>query len=398
MLSYLSLAMTMLATGALGAPLGLYTRQVSAADMLVFQFADVLEQLESQFYQEALSKFVEQDFVAAGFSSAAIATEQFSVIQADEAAHSVALQAGLTSFGAQPVTSCKFDFSSVLTDVATMSATARLVENLGVSAYIGGASLLSDPRLLVSAGSILTVEARHQTVLNILSGTGVVVPQAFDVGFTPSEVLAIASGFISGCDLGIPANVALKVTNTDAVAPGTLLTFEAQTINGTIPNDSLFCQIMTGGMFQSLSLPLAECTLPTDASVSGPVAVWITGDSQPLLTNVVDRSQTKTIAGPVMFFVDSSTPQALPQLIVNGGAAGGGGGDSTGTASADTTTQTSTVTPEEATSILQSAQAEATAASNAGGGGSGGGGNASPTGTIGAITVLGPSVIPAPGA
>lgn len=114
------------------------------------------------------------------------------------------LQAGLTSFGAQPVTSCQFDFSSVLTDVATMSATARLVENLGVSAYLGGAALLSDPRLLVSAGTILTVEARHQTVLNILSGTGVVVPQAFDVGFTPSEVLAMASGFISGCDLGIP--------------------------------------------------------------------------------------------------------------------------------------------------------------------------------------------------
>jgi len=52
----------------------------------------VLEQLESQFYQEALAKFVEQDFIAAGFSAAAIATEQFAIIQADEAAHSVALR------------------------------------------------------------------------------------------------------------------------------------------------------------------------------------------------------------------------------------------------------------------------------------------------------------------
>jgi len=130
------------------------------------------------------------------------------------------------------------------------------VENLGVAAYLGGAALLSDPRLLVSAGSILTVEARHQTVLNVLSGTGVVVPQAFDVGFTPSEVLAIASQFISGCDLGIPgecltlfswsylanrhlliqANPTLTLTNTDAVQPGTLLTFSAASINGTIPD------------------------------------------------------------------------------------------------------------------------------------------------------------------
>lgn len=84
-----------------------------------------------------------------------------------------------------------------------MAATARVVENLGVAAYLGAASLVTDPVLLTAAGSILTVEARHQTVLNILNG-GSAIPQAFDIPFTPSEVLAVASPFISGCDLGIP--------------------------------------------------------------------------------------------------------------------------------------------------------------------------------------------------
>lgn len=87
-----------------------------------------------------------------------------------------------------------------------MAATARVVEFLGVSAYLGGATLLTDPVLLDAAGTILTVEARHSTVLNILSGTGAAVPQAFDIPFTPSEVLAVASPFISGCDVGIPGN------------------------------------------------------------------------------------------------------------------------------------------------------------------------------------------------
>ena len=83
-----------------------------------------------------------------------------------------------------------------------MAATARVVENLGVAAYLGAAHLVDDPVLLTAAGSILTVEARHQTILNVLSN-GVSIPQAFDLAFNPNEVLAIAGAFISGCDLGI---------------------------------------------------------------------------------------------------------------------------------------------------------------------------------------------------
>ena len=104
-----------------------------------------------------------------------------------------------------PITSCKFNFDSVLTDVTTMAAVARVVELVGVGAYIGGATLLTDPVLLTSAASILTIEARHQTLLNVLSPTGSSVPAAFDIALKPQEVLAIAAPFFDGpCDLGIP--------------------------------------------------------------------------------------------------------------------------------------------------------------------------------------------------
>lgn len=86
-----------------------------------------------------------------------------------------------------------------------MAATARIVETVGVGAYLGAATLLDDPVLLDSAASILTVEARHQTILNLLSPGGTAIPSAFDLALTPSEVLALAGPFFDGpCDLGVP--------------------------------------------------------------------------------------------------------------------------------------------------------------------------------------------------
>lgn len=141
-------------------------------------------------------------------------------------------QEAIQALGDKPVDNCSFDFSKVLTDVTTMANVARVVENVGVTAYLGAANLLSDPVLLTAAGSILTVEARHQTILNVLN-SGTAIPQAFDLALTPSEVLAIAGGFISGCDLGVPANQPLALTNTGTVAIGTLLTFSSPAINGS---------------------------------------------------------------------------------------------------------------------------------------------------------------------
>jgi hypothetical protein len=108
----------------------------------------------------------------------------------------------IVAFGETPLSTCQFDFSSVLVDVSTMVSFARVVENVGVGAYLGAAHLINDPRVLSSAASILTIEARHQTMLNIFE-SGSAIPQSFDIPLAPPEVLAIAGSFISGCDLGI---------------------------------------------------------------------------------------------------------------------------------------------------------------------------------------------------
>lgn len=55
------------------------------------EFANVLEQLETQFYTQALQKFQESDFITAGFTDAQIPIQQFTAIQSDESTHTTIL-------------------------------------------------------------------------------------------------------------------------------------------------------------------------------------------------------------------------------------------------------------------------------------------------------------------
>ncbi|RPB27860.1 hypothetical protein L211DRAFT_778559, partial [Terfezia boudieri ATCC MYA-4762] len=55
-------------------------------------------------------------------------------------------------------------------DAAIMVATAKVLEAVGVSAYLGAAALAKISTILSAAASIVTVESRHQTFIrrNIL--------------------------------------------------------------------------------------------------------------------------------------------------------------------------------------------------------------------------------------
>ncbi|KAJ3977415.1 ferritin-like domain-containing protein [Lentinula raphanica] len=350
--SLLTLAVPLAANAA---PLHMTKRQAAAIDVTVLQFANTLEQLESQFYAAGLSKFQDSDFQAAGFSASSLAIQQITNIQSDEATHASVLEEELTALGQNPNSTCSFNFDSALTDVATMAATARVVENLGVSAYLGAASLLTDPQLLEAAGSILTVEARHQTILNVLSGTGTAIPSAFDLALTPSEVLAVASPFFSGtCDLGLPANPTLTVTNTGTVSQGTSLTFSSTAINSSVDTSSLFCQMLVGGNPISISLPYSQCVVPN--TVNGPVAIFITTDNDPLQSNVVNRASANSIlAGPTLAFIDAQ-PETLGEMVRS--SSGSSSSSGTGTAAASSSTQT--ISPDAAESIISSQGASAT--------------------------------------
>jgi len=325
MRSFTALVLAAAPLAALAGPVRFTKRQSdNAANILVMQFASVLEQLESEFYQQGIAKFSDSDFENAGFSSVQIVQEQLTTIQGDEASHLDFLTKGLTALGSSAPSGCQFNFDSVLTDVATMAATARVVENVGVAAYLGAAHLVTDPQILTAAASILTIEARHQTILNTMSGVGSPIPQAFDIALNPNEVLAIAGGFISGCDLGVPANTPLTITNQGTPSIGTSLTFNYDGMPSDI--SGLNCQMLVGGQVNTISLPMSQCIVPE--GINGAVALFITNDTQPLANNVVLRAAANNIvAGPAMAFIDPN-PSPLSQ-IVRSGVSGTNGGSTT---------------------------------------------------------------------
>lgn len=85
-------------------------------------------------------------------------------------------------------------------------ATAKALEDTGVAAYNGAGKILTNPEYLLLAEKIISVEARHASAIRSLinpnskdfAGDDVVNPTTgLDVAKNPSEVLAIADGFIT---------------------------------------------------------------------------------------------------------------------------------------------------------------------------------------------------------
>jgi hypothetical protein len=205
---------------------------------------------------------------------------------------------------------------------------------------------VKDSVLLAAAATILTVEARHQSVLNILNGK-TAIPQAFDIPLSPPQVLAIAGSFVSGCTLPVTPNPSLAVTNTGPIQVGTQLAFKSSAINGSMPTSKMFCQMLAGGLPFSISLPFDQCIVPPN--INGAVIIIITIDSQPLAASVVQQATSQLVAGPLMTFIDSQ-PDSLGQMVLT---AGSNGSNNSSASSNTSSTVTST-----------SASAGATASSN----------------------------------
>ena len=176
--------------GAVVGPNGAITLDFST-DIDVLNYAYALEQLEAAFYVGVVTN--------GAFGSVFSAAEQRVLvdIRDHEVAHRDFFAAALGSAKIPGLTP-KFETIN-FADRSSVLQTAKVFEDLGVSAYNGAARYIASEAYLGVAGKIVSVEARHASAIRDLlnNRSGDFAPNAFDMGNTPQAVLAAAGPFIT---------------------------------------------------------------------------------------------------------------------------------------------------------------------------------------------------------
>lgn len=167
---------------------------LGANDIGVLNFAYALEQLEAAFYtQVILTPY-------SGLKANATEYKLLQDIRDHEIAHREFFRKVLGPGAIKDLTP---DFSSI--DFAKRTQvleTARMFEDVGVSAYNGAGQLLSIDAFLEVAGKIVSVEARHAAAIRDLIQMGpfadstIVGEDAMDPTRKPEEVLALVAPFL----------------------------------------------------------------------------------------------------------------------------------------------------------------------------------------------------------
>jgi hypothetical protein len=118
------------------------------------------------------------------------------LVRDHENAHVRTLTNVITSLGGTPVKACTYNFG--YDNVDSFLKVAALLENTGVMAYDGAVAMISSPQVKTAGATIATVEARHASYLNLITGAHP-FPAAFDTPKSMQDILAAAGGFISSC-------------------------------------------------------------------------------------------------------------------------------------------------------------------------------------------------------
>lgn len=158
-------------------------------DIGILNYALTLEYLEAAFYNETTANQRKFNFLKSKKTQVFLKTTT-----RDENAHVAFLKKAL---GSKAVASPKFDFGPATRNASKFLKYAFTFENTGVHAYSGQALNIQSPAYVAAALSILTVEARHASVVGLIlnrSPKGISPDGSFDTPLTAGQVLKAVEG------------------------------------------------------------------------------------------------------------------------------------------------------------------------------------------------------------
>ncbi len=167
---------------------------LGSGDVAILNYAYALEQLEAAFYERVIMN-----------PYSGMSTMEMNVLR-DVRDHEIIHRMFFkTALGSAAIPELTFDFGTVnFGDRMSVLKAASTFEDVGVSAYNGAGKFLENVDYLRTAGSIVSVEARHAAVIRELinpnsrdfAGDDVIDNNGLDVVREPGAVLPIAQSFI----------------------------------------------------------------------------------------------------------------------------------------------------------------------------------------------------------
>jgi hypothetical protein len=168
---------------------------LGSGDTGILNYAYALEQLEAAFYGAV---------VAGGYFANANAEEKTIMgdLEKHERAHREFFKAAL---GSMAIANLEVDFSSIdFNSRTSVLNAAKTFEDLGVAAYNGAGQFLESADLLLIAGKIVSVEARHAAAIRDLinpgsadfAGDDLIDANGLERTLTFSQVLTAASTYV----------------------------------------------------------------------------------------------------------------------------------------------------------------------------------------------------------
>lgn len=164
----------------------------SSDDIDILNYALTLEYLEADFYKTGLSHHLVTDRTL----------ELVEPIAEHEQTHVDAIIELITTMGGTPVEKPTFVYPTLTFHNSIMFLRqAANFEELGVNAYHGQVSLISDPDVLGAAASIAGVESRHAAILATLNARRP-FPDPLEEGKSMDEVVPEIERFIDDEEAG----------------------------------------------------------------------------------------------------------------------------------------------------------------------------------------------------
>ncbi len=161
---------------------------IPKSDIDILNFALTLEWLERTFYEQAVARVPFQQSSVRRLAM---------TLRGDETNHTVALTGNVKNYGGVPVGRAPhYNFpAGVFKTQSAFLGLSESLEDTGVHAYLGQARNIKTPSILLTAATIVTVEARHAGAIRYQNGKNL-TSGPFDSGFTKAQVLGVAGPLI----------------------------------------------------------------------------------------------------------------------------------------------------------------------------------------------------------